>query len=68
MRMRERRVRHNLGRWLVDGIELRSVPPIEGVWIGTFNLRWWQHVEREHETIPSPGDGRARQTRIESTV
>jgi hypothetical protein len=66
--MRERRVRHNLGRWLVDGIELRSVAPIEGVWIGTFNLRWWLYVEREHETIPSLGDGRARQTRIESMV
>jgi hypothetical protein len=68
MGMRERRVRHSLGKRLVDGLQLRSVPPIEGVWIGTFNLRWWQHVEREHETVPAPCDGRARQTTIGSTV
>jgi hypothetical protein len=41
-----------LGKRLVDGPQLRSAPPIEGVWSGTFNLRWWQHVEREHETTP----------------
>lgn len=66
--MRERRVRHSLGRRLVDGLQLRSVPPIEGVWNGTFNLRWWRHVEREHEMIPSPGDARAREARIKSTA
>jgi hypothetical protein len=65
--MRERRVRHCLGRRLVDGLQLRSVPPIEGVWIGTFNLRWWQHLEREHETTPSPGRARLRETMVEST-
>jgi len=42
-----------MGRRLVDGVQLRSMPPIEGVWIGTFNLRWWQHAEHKHDTIPS---------------
>lgn len=65
--MRERRARHSLGRRLVDGLQLRSVPPIEGVWIGTFNLRWWQHLEREHETTPSRGPARLLETMVEST-
>jgi len=66
--MGERRVRHRLGKHLVDGLELRSAPPIEGVWIGTFGLRWWQHVESEHTAVLSPGDRKARQTTIGSTV
>ncbi|HEX9096332.1 MAG TPA: hypothetical protein VF990_09550 [Candidatus Dormibacteraeota bacterium] len=57
-----------MGRRLVDGMQLRFVPPIEGVWLGTFNLRWWQHVEGERDTIQSPRDGRARSTKIGSAV
>jgi hypothetical protein len=64
MGMPERRVRHRMGRRLVDGLQLRSAPPIEGVWISTFNLRWWQHLEREHQTTPSPGRARVRETMV----
>jgi hypothetical protein len=54
--MRERRGSHKLGKRLVDGMRLRSAPPIDGVWISTFNLRWWQHVEHEQEPIAPPID------------
>jgi hypothetical protein len=67
MDMRDRRVRHSLGKRLVDGPQLRTAPPIEGVWISTFSLRWWQYAEREHETAPSPGRARRRETVVEST-
>jgi hypothetical protein len=43
--MRERRHTHTLGKRLVEGVELRSLPPVELPWITTFNLRWWHHVE-----------------------
>lgn len=44
----ERRTRHRIGRRLIDGVHVRFAPPIEGLWIGTFNLRWWEHLEHEH--------------------
>jgi len=50
MAARERRVRHRLGRHLIDGAQMRSSPPIEELWNGTFNLRWWEHLEHERET------------------
>jgi len=49
MARRERRARHSMGRRLIDGVRMRFVPPIEEDSNGTFNLRWWQYVEREHE-------------------
>ena len=52
----ERRTRHKLGEHLRNGVHLRSMPPIETPWIGTFNLRWWQHVDQEH-AADSPPDG-----------
>ena len=57
MARRERRSRHRLGRRLIDGAaHMRSSPPIEGLWNGTFNLRWWQYVEHEHEMSPPDED------------
>jgi len=56
MARRERRSRHRLGRRLIDGAHMRSSPPIEGPWNGTFNLRWWRYVEHEHEMIPPDED------------
>jgi hypothetical protein len=43
----ERRSSHTLGNRVVDGAQLRSVPPIEQPWITTFNLRWWSHLTDE---------------------
>jgi len=63
MAARERRVRHRLGRHLIDGAQMRSSPPIEGLWNGTFNLRWWEHMEREHETGP-PDAARPNKSRV----
>jgi hypothetical protein len=34
-----------LGKRVVDGAELRSLPQVELPWITTFNLRWWDHAE-----------------------
>ena len=56
MATRERRSRHRLGHRLIDGAHMRSSPPIEGLWNGIFNLRWWQHLEHEHKMGP-PGEG-----------
>jgi hypothetical protein len=68
MAMRERRARRSAGRRLGDRLQSRAAPASESMPISTFNLRWQQHVEHERETIPSPGDTRARETRIGSTV
>ena len=43
--MRERRGTHKLGKRLVEGVQLRSLPQVELPWITTFNLRWWHHAE-----------------------
>lgn len=43
----ERRLTHKLGKRVVDGAQLRSVPQIELPWITTFNLRWWCHLADE---------------------
>jgi hypothetical protein len=40
----ERRITHRLGKSVVDGARLRSVPAVELPWITTFNLRWWRHL------------------------
>lgn len=56
MTTREQRARRRLGRHLVDGAHMRSSPPVEGLWNGTFNLRWWQYVEHEHEMGPPDED------------
>jgi hypothetical protein len=47
--MGERRLTHILGIRLIDGVYLRSLPPVELPWITTFNLRWWNHIEGEHK-------------------
>jgi len=52
--MRERRARHKMGRRLRDGAHLRFAPALEEPWNGTFNLRWWRHVEHEHEMDAHP--------------
>lgn len=58
--MRERRSRHQIGRRLLDGIHIRTAPQLEEVWNGTFNLRWWRHVEEKREKVSlSRDDGRA---------
>ena len=36
-----------LGKRLVEGAQLRSLPQVELPWIGTFNLRWWRHAEQD---------------------
>jgi hypothetical protein len=52
----ERRTTHTLGKRLVDGAQLRSVPPIELPWITTFNLRWWCHLaDEESRRVGKPG-------------
>jgi hypothetical protein len=43
----ERRLTHRLGKRLAEGVQLRSIPPLELPWITTFNFRWWRHVEEE---------------------
>lgn len=30
-------------------IQVQSAPPIGMLWIGTFNLRWWQHIENNEK-------------------
>lgn len=62
MDRRERRARHSMGRRLIDGVRMRFAPPIEDVWNGTFNLRWWQHVEHEHEMGRRNGDAAGKTT------
>jgi hypothetical protein len=41
---------------------MRFVPPIEEDSNGTFNLRWWQYVEREHEMGRRDGDAAGKTT------
>jgi hypothetical protein len=43
--MAERRRTHKLGKQLVEGAQLRSLPQVELPWITTFNLRWWRHAQ-----------------------
>jgi hypothetical protein len=43
--MAERRTTHRLGKKLVEGAQLRSLPQLELPWITTFNLRWWSHAQ-----------------------
>jgi hypothetical protein len=53
--MAERRITHRLGKKLVEGARLRSLPPVELPWITTFNLRWWRHAQEDiskHATKP----------------
>jgi len=52
--MGERRLRHTLGKRLVEGAQLRSLPQVELPWITTFNLRWWRHAEQDK---PRPKKG-----------
>ena len=47
--MNERRRTHRLGKRLAEGVQLRSLPPLELPWITTFNLRWWRYVEEDGE-------------------
>ncbi len=63
MAPRERRVRHRLGRHLIDGAQMRSSPAIDELWNGTFNLRWWQHVEHERDMAP-PDARRSNKSRV----
>ena len=42
---------------------MRSAPPLEEVWNGTFNLRWWQYVEHERDMAP-PDAGGANKSRV----
>jgi hypothetical protein len=47
----------------VDGVSLRSAPAIESLWISTFNLRWWEHLQDERLTGSSRAEdasGRAK--------
>ena len=65
MATRERHARHRLGLHLVDGAHMRSSPPTEGLWNGTFYLRWGEHVEHEREMAPPDDDGaRANKSRV----
>jgi hypothetical protein len=57
--MGERRRTHSLGKRLVEGVQLRSLPPIELPWITTFNLRWWRHAEEESSRHKQGPRGRA---------
>jgi hypothetical protein len=43
----ERRISHRLGKKLVEGAQLRSLPQVELPWITTFNLRWWGHAQED---------------------
>jgi hypothetical protein len=43
----ERRISHRLGKKLVEGAQLRSLPQVELPWITTFNLRWWRHAQED---------------------
>jgi hypothetical protein len=47
MKVSERRRTHKLGNGLVEGVQLRSLPPAEQPWITTFNLRWWRYADEE---------------------
>ncbi len=60
MAMRERSARHRPGRHLIDRAHMRFAPPIDASWNGTFNLRWSQHVEHEHEKASPRGDSGSR--------
>jgi len=62
MARRERRARHSMGRRLIDSVRMRFVPPIEEDANGTFNLRWWQYVEREREMGRRDGDAAGKTT------
>lgn len=57
--MAERRTIHRLGKNLVGGARLRSLPQIELPWITTFNLRWWRHAEDEVSNLTKQPHGKA---------
>jgi hypothetical protein len=65
--MRERRSRYKLGRRLLDGIHMRSVPQLEEDWNGTFNLRWLRHAEQKREGASLSRDA-ARTNRLGPAV
>jgi hypothetical protein len=57
--MTERRISHRLGKKLVEGAELRSLPQVELPWITTFNLRWWRHAQDEISKCAKKPRGKA---------
>ena len=57
--MAERRTTHRLGKHLVDGARLRSLPQIELPWITTFNLRWWHHAQEEISNLTKKPRGKS---------
>lgn len=57
--MAERRTSHRLGKKLVDGARLRSLPQIEVPWITTFNLRWWSHAQADISKVAKKPRGKA---------
>jgi hypothetical protein len=57
--MGERRLTHILGKRVVDGAELRSLPQVELPWITTFNLRWWDHAEEDISKLAQKPRGHA---------
>lgn len=56
--MAESRLTYNLGRQLVVGVQLRSLPQIELPWITTFNLRWWRQIRYGQYPAPSSPETR----------
>jgi len=48
-----------LGKRVVDGAELRSLPQVELPWITTFNLRWWDHAEEDISKLAKKQRGHA---------
>jgi hypothetical protein len=57
--MAERRITHQLGKKLVEGAQLRSLPQVELPWITTFNLRWWRHAEEANSRRTQKPRGKA---------
>lgn len=47
----ERRTTHFLDKRVMDGAQLRFVPPIELPWVTTFNLRWWCHLAAKDSRV-----------------
>lgn len=57
--MAERRITHRLGKRIVEGRRLRSLPQVELPWITTFNLRWWRHAEEDEPRPKKKPRGKA---------